>query len=270
MNSGWWAQCDGIYVFFLLLSFSAFLRGRGKRGLAYAAISFSFKLQAVFFFPMLVVFFLAKKLRLRDLWAFPTAYAGMIAPGLLLGRPLADVLMIYLNQTGTYSSRLTLNAPSVFQFAPEDAPVSPLLWAGIFAAALLIGMILLNCWEHPAGLHDRTCLILLLLFSAGIPLLLPCMHERYYYLAEITVILIAVIMPKRSWLLPLQLIASLSGYLAYLVQRYVISMRLGCVCLMTLVTFSYLLFKTELWAPAEEKSPALPEEPEVAEPDPEL
>lgn len=247
LNSAWWAQCDSLYVSLIAASLLAFLEDRPKRGLVYCAVALSIKLQTVFYLPLLAALLFQKRIRWRDLWTFPAAYAGMVLPALFLGKPLGEVLGVYVNQTTSYASRLTLNAPSIFQFAPEDAPIKPLMIAGIMAAFCLVAIVLLNCWDQRREMDDRSLLLACLVLAAGIPLLLPSMHDRYYYLAEFLVVVVSVVMPKRAYLLPLMAVASLSGYLAYLTLTYVISMRLGVVCLMAVVFFSYLLLKKELY-----------------------
>jgi len=186
-------------------------------------------------------------MRLRDVWTFPVGYLATCVPALLAGKPMKDILTVYLGQAGSYSSRLTLNAPSIFQLVPETAPHDPLFWSGILAAGVFVCLVLINCWEHREGLNDRVLLMLLLLFSAGIPLLLPSMHERYWTIAEAAVVLVAVVFPRRSWLLPVQMVGSLSGYLAYLLLQFVIPMRLGTVLILVITVSCYLFFKLDLW-----------------------
>ena len=67
LNSGVWGQCDAIYVSALLAFLYYAMRGNsGKAVLAYS-ISFVFKLQAVFFAPLLLLLLLQALLCLHRL-----------------------------------------------------------------------------------------------------------------------------------------------------------------------------------------------------------
>ena len=74
LNSAVWAQCDSIYTSFCVMSFYFLLRGRGRLSMALYGVAFSFKLQAVFFAPAAVVFFLKGRLKFSDLLFFVLAY----------------------------------------------------------------------------------------------------------------------------------------------------------------------------------------------------
>lgn len=58
INSAYWCQCDVIYTSFLLLSLLYFYRDDSRKSLIFMGIAFSFKLQALFFMPFLILMWL--------------------------------------------------------------------------------------------------------------------------------------------------------------------------------------------------------------------
>ena len=59
INSGAWAQCDSIYAAFCLGSLYFLLRAKPWWASIFFAIALSFKLQAMFFLPVLLIVFAA-------------------------------------------------------------------------------------------------------------------------------------------------------------------------------------------------------------------
>ena len=190
LNGAYWGQCDVIYGALAVHALALLLEGRNKASVALMGLAFSFKLQAIFVLPLWGVLWLAKKVKFRELWVFPLTYVIVIIPAVLLGKPLPETLLVYINQMGEYS-RLTLNAPSVFQLLPYDmisgsSPLrSALSTAGVAAAAVLVLLLLWLGFRLGARLDRRTCFAAAVVLAIGVPFLLPHMHERYFFLADV-------------------------------------------------------------------------------------
>ena len=139
LNGAFWAQCDAIYGGLTVLAVALVLEGKNKTSVALMAVAFSFKLQTVFVLPLWGVLWLARRVKFWELWIFPGVYILTILPALLLGKPLQDILGIYFNQASQYP-RLTLNAPSVYQFVPYGTESGDNHYAlvGIAAAGVLV------------------------------------------------------------------------------------------------------------------------------------
>ena len=86
-------------------------------------------------------------------------------------------------------------------------------------------------WVNRRRLSDRGVIALALLFAVGIPFLLPHMHDRYFYAADILSLVLAFAMPMLWLAAPLTEFASLLGYHAYLKMRYLLPMRYGSAAL---------------------------------------
>ncbi|MDR3206879.1 MAG: conjugal transfer protein TraL [Oscillospiraceae bacterium] len=225
LNSAAWAQCDALYTLFALQCFLQARRGRPWLAVALAAVGFAFKLQIIFFLPMLAVFWMSKRVSFKHLLAFPVTYLAVCLPALLLGRPFEKLFTIYVQQVGQYSGYLTLSAPTVYAFLPDE-PHNLLSALGIAAAAVFV-LAVLGAALRRRALDDQLLLTLALLFCAGLPWLLPSMHERYFYMADVLAVCYAVARPRRWFVAPLMLYASYAGYHAYLVREWLPIRPLG-------------------------------------------
>ena len=95
------------------------------------------------------------------------------------------------------------------------------------------------CWINRRKLSDQAVLGMALLFAIGIPFLLPHMHDRYFFAADILSVALAFSFPLFSLTAPLVQFASLLGYHAYLKMRYLLYMNNGAIAL--IVAFALTL-----------------------------
>lgn len=243
LNGALWGQCDSIYVALCVLSFASTLEDHPRRSVALAALAFSFKLQTVFFLPILLVCWFTRRVTFRQLLLFPLTYFASILPALLLGKPLADILGVYWGQVNTYGDHLTLNAPSLFALFPSGA--NPDVWSvvGILLAGLLTLSVLGILFLLRQRVNDRVLLSACTLLSLLIPFFLPHMHERYFMLAEVMTVILTCITLRRSFIPALVQVAALGGYHAYLLLRYAFPMAWGA--LMMLAALAALFY--DLW-----------------------
>ncbi len=221
LNGSYWAQCDAIYGALVVHAVACVLEGKNKWSLVWSAVAFSFKLQTVFIIPLWGVLWLAGRVKFRELFVFPGVYALTAVPALLLGKPLVDILSVYLGQMGE-NDRLTLNAPSIYQFIPSHAAYNPELLAqvGICAAAVLaFAMLFLGAWKGKQ-LDNQLAMAVAMVLVVGIPFLLPHMHERYFYLADVLAVCWAVSNLRRIPVALLVCASSLASYLVYLRLKY--------------------------------------------------
>lgn len=210
LNSAYWAQCDGIYVAFALWGLYFGLKSRPILSMILFAVSFAFKLQAIFILPIIVFFLVKGNIKPKHLLFFPGAFLIIMLPALLAGRSFSDTFGIYVDQTGAYPY-LSLNAPTFWSLIPNDffsnLDPAPILFAGIITLLLLYAFL-----KRYRQLGTGDLISLSLIFSMAIPWLLPKMHERYFYLAEMLSIVYAVQYPRR---LPVAIILLGGGFLAY-------------------------------------------------------
>lgn len=223
LNGSYWAQCDVIYGALVVHAVACVLEGRNKWSLAWLALAFSFKLQTVFVMPLWGVLWVAGRVKFRELFVFPGVYLLTAMPALVLGKPLKDILGVYLGQMGEYTE-LTLNAPSIYQFLWQNGVIEYdlkfLAQVGIAVAVLLVVfMMALGIWKGKR-MDTQLTMAVAMVFVVGIPFLLPYMHERYFYLADVLAVCWAV--SQRRYL-PVALLvcgSSLASYMVYLRLKF--------------------------------------------------
>ena len=92
-------------------------------------------------------------------------------------------------------------------------------------------------WMHNmrGAVNDEVILTAALLFAVAIPYLLPHMHDRYFYGADVLSLVFAVAFPKLAFVPVLCQFASLLGYHAYLKGRYLFPMSYGAAALAVVI-----------------------------------
>lgn len=237
LNGAYWAQCDAVYAAFCLHALASALTGRPKGSVVLLALAFSFKLQTVFLMPLWAVLWMSRRVRFSDLLLFPATYALTALPALLLGKPLSDILGVYFGQAAEYSAYLTLNAPSLYALLPYGLGVDPSAAArlGILAAFLLVLGVLGWLFFRRARLEAASVMAAAVVFAVGIPLLLPHMHDRYFFLADVLTLCWACAGRSRIPLAVLTQVASLGAYHAYLRLRYAFPMGWGALMLLSVL-----------------------------------
>lgn len=254
LNASAWAQCDAIYAALCLHGLAAGLEGRPRSSAFLAGLAFACKLQTVFLLPVWAVLWMSRRTRFRHLLWFPAACVLSVLPALALGKPLADVLGVYFGQAAEYSAYLTLNAPSLYALIPSNAQVNVALAArvGILAAFVLVLGVLGWLLLRRRGLSRRAVFLAGVVFAIGIPLLLPHMHDRYFFLADVLTLTWAC--TDRRGVLPAVFtqIASLGAYHAYLLLRYAFPMGLGSILLLCTLLFTLIFLASELHMPSNE------------------
>lgn len=221
-NSAWWGQADAIYSALALGGVYLLLRAQ-RDGLSHRAYvvnslwacvlfgaSLSFKLQAVFVLPVLAWLVLRGRLPWYALAAIPAVFVAAVVPAVIAGAPWSDALSVYANQTGSYK-QLTLGAANLYQLIPIAGDVTWLAHLGIgLAAAVVAAFLAWSVWKKPAV--TPTSIVVVATASAAIvPFLLPAMHDRYFYLAEILSVVAAFYLPLRFVFIPLLIQAAAIG-----------------------------------------------------------
>ncbi|MFF0159040.1 glycosyltransferase 87 family protein [Streptomyces sp. NPDC005263] len=226
-NSGWWGQCDVLYTAFLVGGIHYVLSHRPWWACTFFGIALAFKFQAVFLFPFLLVLVLVGRVPWRSLLAVPAAYLVLDVPALMLGADPWRLLTVYARQTDTYRL-LSVNAPSVYEFVSAPGDTSVVRGVGVVIAGTLVSLLTgLTVWSlrrgrrdvpdsgpGVPGLTDTRIVLLAACSSIVVPFLLPSMHERYFYVADVLTVLAAFALPRQLWYVPVLVqIASFGSYL---------------------------------------------------------
>lgn len=256
INGAVWGQCDSIYVSLGLLGLLLCLRDKTVLGMAAFGVSFAFKLQAVFLLPVVLLLMFAKKVKIRHLPAFPLAYLIAVCPAMLGGRGFLDTLLIYVNTASTAGDGLNYNSPSVFSL-PRFYWMTETEGAakgGILAAFILCVLVFVLFFCCRKRITNRSLILAALLFGCGLPLLLPHMHDRYFYFCDVLTLVVACVFPPAAITVLFSQFASLLGYHAYFYMRYLYPMRVGFyVLFIALLGAAALTVLSLLWPEALER-----------------
>jgi Gpi18-like mannosyltransferase len=195
LNASMWGQCDSIYTAFLLLALRSLLKDSGYEAWLWWAVALSFKLQAVFFLPALVVISIRRRYRT----ALPAVAVGVWAllsiPPVFFGRSLGSTLSIYIKQT--QDDRLVYGAANIYTWIPTVSAGQARLPALLICGAAL----LLTARAYWRGRDSSDRRVLLAITTVAIcPLLLPQMHDRYFFAAEVMSLLL--LRQKKLFIVP--------------------------------------------------------------------
>ena len=231
LNGAYWGQCDSIYTAFGVLGVYYALSDKPAKAMVSIALSFAFKLQAVFIMPVFFILLYTKKIKFSHLFLFPLTYIVLAMSAVLLGRPFVETLTLYIDQAGTVGGGLNYNSPSIFALVSSGEHASILSALGIFAAFGFLFLIYAWIYRRRHIVDARTIITVTCLITVAIPFLLPHMHDRYFFPADVFSLIFAVLLPRYFMVPILCSFASLLGYHAYLKQRYLMPMSMGTICL---------------------------------------
>ncbi len=236
LNASCWAQCDSMYTTFVLLCLYVLIRCcknvsryGGDMAVIFLAVAFSLKFQTVLFFPFIFFVWLMqprKYVRVTQAVWFPVIYFATCIPMFLYGRTIEDMLGVYFGQMGEYDTILTLRYPNIYTIMGlfvKDPPYILGKLGMLFTAVILVGIYLV-LFAGKAELTPK-----LMLKTAGLSVLiavyfLPSMHERYAYIGEMLILVIAVL--DRKYIIPAiaTITVTLFAYIDYLLYYYELKM----------------------------------------------
>jgi len=235
LNGAYWGQCDSIYVSFAVWSLYFALKDRPIASVCFIAISFAFKLQAVFLMPVFLIFLFARKMKWWHLAFFPLTYLLCVLPAIALGRPAKSTILLYFNQAGTVGSGLNYNSPSAYSFLRNAENPELLSKLGIAAAFLFLLILYAFCFVLRKRLNNRSLFVCALLIAVTVPFLLPHMHDRYFFMSDVLSLAFVFVFTGLLHVPVCVSFASLLGYHAYLKARYLLPMSYGAAALILVI-----------------------------------
>lgn len=232
LNSGVWAQCDSIFSFYILLSCYYLYQKNDKKTIIYYTIAFCFKIQAIFFLPVIIISLLKKDIKFKSLLYFPLVYIIVILPAIICGMsPVYALFGAYLKQVTEYKA-INLNSPNLFTLFSTDYSNSKINFLFIFLAIAVCSVIAF-IFTNDKKSNPKKLILLSYLFTLIVPFTLPHMHERYFYLSDVFAIIFAFTFTKYYYISTITIFSSLPGLIKYL---------FGINENVNLVLMSYLLF----------------------------
>lgn len=226
-NGALWKQCDAIYVVFLVISVYYLLKENYRAAFVFLAISFSFKLQAIFFVPLfLVLYFAKRKFSIAGFLWIPVIYLIMGLPCVLCKRGIRATYLAYFLQTQEVSSEgygMVSFYPNFYNFGLDNYD-ELLTKPAVLIAAAVLGMIAVYVLYHKDYLERKENVLYFGLFMAWTCcMFLPGMHERYdYAIVLLFSALCLAVCRDKLWVAGILNMNSMLVYIAVLFKQTVV------------------------------------------------
>lgn len=254
-NSSMWGQCDSIYCTFLLLTVLFFIKDKSRIAMIFYGIAFAFKLQALFWFPVILLLWLYKKMKTVDFIWIPLMYLISIVPAWIAGRPLTELLGIYFAQTGIDTNRLSMKYPNIYYIIGELNLPEWYSGAGkLFAVGIILLFMVAVIYKlMHTGLTPE--LLLMICYAEGALALyfLPQMHERYGYFIEVVAIILGVICLKLFWVPVVHILVTFITYSYYYNYDQPKNIPIFILSLVMLVLMLFMVYRTFTYQSGEDE-----------------
>ena len=183
-NAGVWAQSDATFAMLTLWGLALLLDDHPFAGCVLWGLALGTKLQSAFLFPLLIVLFMKNRVQLRHILALAAAAFLCQIAIVLDGQGLTSLVTRYAVQLEDARWELGLSdgMPNVYKLmlVASTREFSGMgLYLGIASAMLVVAALLRTRRE----LTNDTLLLGALLLASGLPLILPQMNARCWYLA---------------------------------------------------------------------------------------
>ena len=214
VNAFAWGQTDCIFTSFLALFVLFTIKRAPVAAASFFGVALTIKLQAMFLLPLLLYSILAKQMRVWHLLLVPMTYLLMMVPAAIAGRPWFELVTIHVTHVQRFSE-LAIHAPNLWRIVGrlELVDYRTGLLIGCAAAGLVGAATAISALRLQFG--PRTIVLVAALSSALMPYLLPKMHDRYFFVADIMTLTVAFVIPRLWVTVPLLQVGSLLSYLPY-------------------------------------------------------
>jgi Gpi18-like mannosyltransferase len=196
LNSAFWGQADVLFTAPLIACLLFLMRRQNNLALLAYGLALAFKLQAIFMAPLLIALFLRGSISWKQLLWVPIVLFAAIIPSWIAGRPLADLLLVYVSQAKQYQL-LEMSAATAYTWIPDVGLTQRFFTVtGVIFTAALAYLLIILIYKSQARLTETLLLKLMLLCFLMVPFFLPKMHDRYYYPADVLSVILAFYVPQ--------------------------------------------------------------------------
>ncbi len=222
LNAAFWGQADSIFTAGMLGCVCFLMRRRSIPAMIFFGLGLAFKLQAIFLAPVIMALCLRRVVSWRSLLAIPLILFLAIVPSWAAGRPLGDLLNIYLYQASQFEF-ITMNAANAYTWVPGTKQAFNLFYIpGVLMGAAAGYALFILVYKAPPRLSKSDLLELSLAATLVIPFFLPKMHERYFFPADVLSIAVAFYYPALFYVPILVGGVSFLSYFPFLFQTEVV------------------------------------------------
>jgi len=249
MDSAAWAQCDSIYVFWIILAIIFLRKEKYLPTFIFYGIAFAFKFQAIFIMPFFLFYYFYKR-RFSIIYFFliPVMMIVLSLPALVQGRTVSEMIHIYTDNTSLHQS-LADGYPTFWRVLADGTDYTGAdAYGTLKHAAMAFVVIVLGClvymWIRNAiELTNRNIILMAFIMTYTTVFFLPAMHERYGYCYEILAIMIAFMVTKTIPLAVALTCISLTTYGGYLFNNTVNEWTMAVINLIVYISYMIILNK---------------------------
>lgn len=196
LNSALWGQADALYTAALVASLYFLVRRNSLPGVFCFGIAVAFKAQALFLGPLLLALLLRREVPWKHALVVPVVMLAALIPAWIAGRPFWDLLLIYPSQAAQYE-QLSMHAPSALSWIPSSGQFFPYFYpVGLVLGTTAAIVISFGLYRSRPRLTPGLLMEAALLCAMWLPFVLPKMHERYFYPADVLSIIVAFFVPQ--------------------------------------------------------------------------
>jgi len=215
VNAFAWGQFECLYAAFLALFVLFAIKKAPVAAASMFGLSLAFKPQAIFLLPLLLYLILSKQMKVWHLVCVPMMYLLMMAPAVIAGRRWLDLVnSVYVGPFEALSV-LSMSAPNPWKIVGGLQLVDYRTGLLIGTAAAGLAGLVIAVGALRLEPNARTVVLVAALSSALMPYLLPKMHERYFFVADVMTFTLAFVIPRLWVTAPLFQVGSLLSYLPY-------------------------------------------------------
>lgn len=244
-DSALWAQCDSIYATFIIFSIYFLIKNKYIYSFAFLGIAFAFKLQTIFILPVYLILYLVNH-RIHIYYYLITLLTFWICglPAFLVGRSVFSPFQIYMGQTGTYKS-LFMNFFNLTGLLGSQANNLINYEALSKFFILFTVFILLVGFMVFLIKYQKNSLVFLELASWTVytcVMFLPSVHERYSFLVDILLIILAFVNKRYISIAIFEILNSFLGYTIYLFSSNINIILFSYISVLTYIYFTFIFF----------------------------
>jgi Gpi18-like mannosyltransferase len=215
INGSLWGQIDASYTGLSLIAIYFLQKDKPFAASIWYGVAFSFKLQAIFFLPVFVIYFwFHYRQKIYFVFNILGIYYLLAIPAIVAGRNIIDITSIYFLQTQTYQF-LTLNMPNLYQWFPNQRyeDLQPLA-IGLFLVLMAVQMLMMLLTKVKLSRQPLLLLAYWSLLMANF--FLPAMHERYLFAADVLILVIVFQFKTKFYMVIATQAISLLAYAPYI------------------------------------------------------
>ena len=215
VNAFAWGQLDCVYAAFLALFVLFAMKRAPIAAASMFGVALAFKPQPIFLLPVLLYLILAKQMRVWHLVFVPVMYLLMMVPAAIAGGHwLEFVNNIYVAPFEAFSV-LSVTAPNPWKIVGALQLVDYRTGLLVGTAAAGLAGLVISVGTLRLEPNARTVVLVAALSGALMPYLLPKMHERYFFVADVMTFTLAFVIPRLWATVALFQVGSLLSYLPY-------------------------------------------------------